>query len=233
MWPFSLTKANEPAILVGQEQKAMHTILIADDHPVFRRGLREVVEESQRFRVISEVGDGRAALDKIRELRPAAAVLDIEMPELDGLEVLKQAQGWPSAPRFVVLSMHNSYVKEALEAGASGYVLKENAVDEVTECLITVMSGRRYVGQGTGMELKGKESRPADPLSTLTPTERRIVKLVGEVKTSREIADILCVSLRTVQNHRARACSKLGLEGSQALLRFALSLNPQEEQKTE
>lgn len=202
----------------------MNTILIADDHPVFRRGLREVVEESRRFRVIAEVGDGRAALEEIRALRPDGAVLDIAMPELDGLEVVKQAQGWPMAPRFVMLSMYGSYAEAAFEAGASGYVLKENAVDEVTECLTTVMSGERYVGQGAGVELHGRAPKRADPLSELTETERRIVKLVGEVKTSRDIADILCVSVRTVQNHRARACSKLGLEGPQALLRFSVSL---------
>lgn len=201
----------------------MHTILIADDHPVFRRGLREVLEEGNRYSVIGEVGDGLAALREIRERRPHAVVLDISMPELDGLEVMRQAKTWPEAPLFVVLSMYSDFVEAALEAGAAGYILKENAVDEVHDCLSAVMAGRPYVGQGTDVILDGKRTERADPLSVLTPTERRVVKLVGEVKTSREIAEILCVSIRTVQNHRARACAKLGLEGSQSLLRFALS----------
>ncbi|MGE0321059.1 MAG: response regulator [Polyangiaceae bacterium] len=197
-------------------------VLIADDHPIFRRGLREVLEEDVGFRVVAEAQDGVEALRALRELRPDIAVLDIAMPECDGLEVLTESQGWPDAPRVVLLSVFDKYVERAFELGASGYVLKEDAELELVQCLVAVASGERYVSS-TLIESAGPQgqSDAPHPLDQLTETERRVLKLLAEFKTSREIAELLSVSFRTVQNHRASAVRKLGLGGAQALLRYA------------
>ncbi len=197
-------------------------MVIADDHPIFRRGLREVLAEDTGFEVVAEAQDGPEALARLRELRPELAVLDIAMPGCDGLEVLTESQGWPEAPRIVLLSVFDKYVERAFELGATGYVLKEDAELELVQCLKAVVRGERYVSS-TLMHSGGPqgESGASHPLDQLTETERRVLKLLAEFKTSKEIAQLLSVSYRTVQNHRAAAVRKLGLSGAQALLRYA------------
>jgi DNA-binding NarL/FixJ family response regulator len=197
-------------------------VLIADDHPIVRRGLREVLDRGG-FEVVAEVGGGLEALAALRSLRPAIAVLDISMPGIDGLEVLAQARTWPDPPAIVLLTMHAEYAQRALDAGAAGYVLKENAEDEILACLKAVAAGRRFVSSGIPWQpAAGGAIAVVGPLEALTATERRILRLLAGFKTSREIAEVLCVSPRTVQNHRANMCAKLGLEGPKALLQFAL-----------
>jgi DNA-binding NarL/FixJ family response regulator len=195
----------------------MCSLVIANDHPLFRRGLRDVIEEDGSVRVVAEVGDGRAALEALRTLRPALAVIDIAMPELDGLELLRAVRRWHERPAIVMLTMYDDHWEQAFDLGAPGYLLKESAVDEVMSCLEAVASGRRFASEGLSAGASDQGS-----LAMLTAAERRVLKLIGELKTSREIAALLSVSHRTVQNHRQNACRKLGLSGSQALLRFAL-----------
>ena len=198
-------------------------VLIADDHPIFRRGLRDLVDRHGRFRVVAEAETGLAALAALRESRPAIAVLDVSMPGLDGLDVLAQAQTWPDPPAIVLLTLHDQYVQRALDGGAAGYVLKENAEEEILECLTTVVAGQRYVSRAISWQpAAGRGQQVTGPLATLTAAELRILRLLAKFKTSREIAEILCVSSRTVQNHRANVCAKLGLKGPKALLQFAL-----------
>lgn len=201
-------------------------VLIADDHPIFRRGLREVLEAHKRFQVIAEAGDGAAALQLIREHRPTLAVLDLAMPEADGFDVLAQASRWPDAPAFVLLTMYDerAYCRRAFELGALGYLLKENAEDELVQCLKAVASGRQYIGSGMPWRAAsdGTLVEAPNPMESLTPAERRVLKLVAECKSSRQIAKLLNVSIRTVDNHRAHITQKLGLSGPNALLRFAL-----------
>ncbi len=194
------------------------TVVIADDHPIFRRGLREAVEAGG-FQVVAEAGDGLTALAALRKLRPALAVLDVSMPSVDGLDVLAQTRTWPDPPGVVLLTMHDKYVDRALELGARGYLLKENAEDELVACLREVARGGSYLGQG----VTPRGAVPAGPLAALTPTERRILKLLGDLKTSKQIGELMCISHRTVQNHCANMSAKLGLRGSKALLRFALA----------
>ena len=201
-----------------------HAVLVADDHPLFRRGVREAIEEHARFTVIAEASNGVEALALIKKHRPAVVVLDIAMPELDGLEVLQKTQSWYQAPRIVVLSMHDDYADRAMRLGARGYILKENAEDDLVRCLDAVLDGGRFVSPEIGWmpDDNPGADRVVGPLAQLTDAERRILKLIAELKTSREIGKLLCVSHRTVQNHRGNMCNKLGLSGSKALLRFAL-----------
>lgn len=199
------------------------TVLIADDHPIFRRGLQQVIDEHPEFRVVAEVSDGTQALDGLRRHRPDLAVLDISMPELDGIEVLTQSQTWPDPPRVVLMTMYDDYVDRAMHLGARGYLLKERATDELIECLRRVRAGERFTSEGIDWQ-PGDDAggATATELAALTATERRVLRLLADFKTSREIGEIMCVSHRTVQNHRANMCNKLGLKGSKALLQFAL-----------
>jgi DNA-binding NarL/FixJ family response regulator len=199
-------------------------VLVADDHPIFRRGLRDVIDAHPGFRVVAEAGDGAEALRLLRETRPAIAVLDVSMPRVDGLEVLAQVAGWPERPATVLLTMHDDYAERAFQLGALGYLLKEHAVDELCACLDAIAIGRRFTGAGLPWQVGGGgDLEPASPLAALTATERRVLRLLADFKSSREIAEILSISHRTVQNHRANMCAKLGLGGAQALLRFAVA----------
>ncbi len=195
------------------------TVLLADDHPIFRRGLATVLEEAGHYDVVAQAGDGRSALEQCRALCPDFAVLDIGMPEMNGLDVLGALAEDTSTTRVVLLTMYDEYVSRAVELGARGYVLKDRAEMELLDCLARVAAGDVFVSSSIA-EPRGAGS--ADDLATLTPTERRVLALVGEFQTSREIGEQLGISFRTVQNHRARAADKLGLSGANALLRFAL-----------
>jgi two-component system, NarL family, response regulator DegU len=206
------------------------TILVADDHPIFRKGLVDVIVAEAGLRVVAQAEDGYAALAAIRKLKPSVAVLDLEMPKMDGLEVARAIRdGGPPVP-LIFLTMHNheEAVNDALEAGISGYVLKDSAATEVVASIRSVVAGRPYLSPGISSHLLGRwkradsMARTQPGIACLTPTERRIMQLIAEYRTSKEIADVLCLSPRTVENHRANICSKLELHGSHALIRFAV-----------
>ncbi|HNQ87690.1 MAG TPA: response regulator transcription factor [Verrucomicrobiota bacterium] len=205
-------------------------ICIVDDHPIVRQGLRQALESDPRLQVIGEAGDGAAALDVIRSLRPDVAVVDIEMPHSDGLCLARALEALrPSVP-VLILSMHKepAIVNAALDAGAKGYLLKENAVAEVVNAVKAIAAGECYLCPGvSGLLLQRRrhaESLQSQQpgLNRLTPTERRVLRLIAENLTSRQIARQLFVSIRTVETHRANICSKLGLHGFHPLLQFAL-----------
>jgi DNA-binding NarL/FixJ family response regulator len=199
------------------------TVLIADDHPIFRRGLRAVIEADPLLEVTAEASGGREALELLRGRKAHLAVLDIEMPDLDGLEVLAQSRTWPDPPAVVMLTMHDEYLERAFGLGALGYLLKENAADEVVTCLHAVARGERFISAGLGWRARpdgGVERLGA--LAALSPSERRVLKLLAELRSAAEIAKILSISPRTVQNHCAHMCTKLELRGPKALLKFAL-----------
>jgi DNA-binding NarL/FixJ family response regulator len=206
------------------------TVLIADDHPIFRKGLSQVVAAEPGLRVLAETDNGVAALRRIRELRPRVAIVDLEMPQLDGLGVARAVRDQNLPVQIVFLTMHNDEdaVNSALEAGISGYILKDSAVDDVVAAIRSVVAGRPYLSPGISLHLVGRWrktetlARSQPGVADLTPTERRVMGLIAEYKTSKEIADVLCVSPRTVENHRANICSKLELRGSHALIRFAV-----------
>lgn len=206
------------------------TILLADDHPVFRRGLRMIIATDPQFNVLDEAADGAQALARIRELRPDVALLDINMPQQSGIEVARAMQHERLATRVVFLTMHRDEAtfNTALDLGAAGYLLKESAIEEIVACLKAVAAGEKFVSPQLSTFLINRGGRVRawqahkPTLNDLTPTELRVIKLISEQKTTREIAELLCISPRTVERHRENMCTKLELHGSNALLKFAL-----------
>ena len=195
-----------------------NTVLIVDDHPIVRRGLREVLEETGRFEVVAEVDNGDEAIEWCLAKPPTFVLLDIAMPGRSGLSVLEALEPDSAPPHFVLLTMYDEYLDRAIELGARGYVLKDRAELEIVTCLDRVGVGKVYVSAPGGED----HSHGLDQLTELTSAERRVLSLLAEFKTSRQIGEALGVSHRTVQNQRARAAEKLGLRGTNALLRFAI-----------
>lgn len=200
-------------------------VLIADDHPLFRRGVRDLLDATGKYHCIEAEG-GYEALDKIKKEAIDIAVLDLSMPLVDGFQVLSQAASEPNAPYFVILTLHNDtrLVERAFDLGASAYLLKEYAEDELLKCLSTVYANQRYLSHSIANNPSGNTTIKEEQYSHLTVSEQHIVKLVGEYKTSREIAEELGISIRTVQNHRHNIAVKLNLNGRHALLHFAVEL---------
>ena len=206
-------------------------IVMADDHPIVRKGLRAGIEEDPLLRVLAEAGDGQSALEQITALQPDVAVLDINMPRLDGFAVARALAARELKTAVIFLTLHNEedIFHAAIDAGARGFILKDSATQEICAAIHAVAAGRIYVSSAmTGYLLnpRGRSSAtPQDaPLAQLSPSERRIMDLIGEGLSSKEIGDVLKIHYRTVENHRTNICRKLNLEGANALLRFALSL---------
>jgi DNA-binding NarL/FixJ family response regulator len=208
----------------------MITLIIADDHPVFRRGLIQVLESDPALRISAEVGNGEEALAAIERHQPDIAVLDIDMPKMNGLEVMKALKKRQLSVSVIVLTMYDEerMFNKALDLGVMGYVLKESAVSDILQSVKTVASGKHFISPSIS-DFLVRRSRGQVPnvgvhgtLSDLTPSERRILRLISENKTSKEIAEELSISIHTVENHRAHICDKLNITGNNALLRFAL-----------
>lgn len=205
------------------------TVLIADDHPLFLSGVRRVIEGVPSLEVVAEAGDGEKALAGIEALKPDLAILDIRMPGLSGLRVAREIQRRQLSTDVILLTMYDDeeIFNEALDLGVMGYISKESAVDDVAAAIRSVVQGHRYISPSL-MDLAlqrrvGKSSWSKSPLlSTLSPSELRILGLIAESMTSREIADALCISPRTVENHRAHISAKLGIHGCYSLLKFAM-----------
>jgi DNA-binding NarL/FixJ family response regulator len=205
-------------------------VVIADDHPVFRHGLQQVVEKQADMQVVEAVGSGGAALEAIRRHAPDVAVLDVSMPGLGGFEVAKQAAQEGLRTRLMFLTMHDEPVlfERAMAIGVKGYVLKDAALSEIVQAVRTIAMGRTYLSPELSEYLVKRSfpsrraaSEPASPLAILNERERHILRLIGESKTSKEIAETLGLNYRTVENQRAAISQKLGLQGSHALVKFA------------
>ena len=207
----------------------MRTILIADDHPIFRKGLAEVISSGSEYSVIAECGDGVSALRMIKELKPDVALLDIQMPKLTGFEVLKAVNEAQLTTNVIFLTMHSeeNIFEKAMDLGAKGYLLKESVTDDILLCLKNVLAGRFYVSGSISdylirLTTKLKAGNERTGLQKLTSTEMKVLKLIAEKLSSKEIAERLFVSVRTVENHRNNICIKLDLHGANALLPFAI-----------
>jgi len=205
------------------------TILMADDHPTFRGGLRQIIAEQPDLRLVHEAGDGETALRLARELKPAVAILDLDMPKLSGLEVAAAIQRERLPVRIIILTMHREedMFNEALDLGILGYVLKDSAAEDILQCIRAVAAGQHYLSPAISGFLVNRNTRAetlrrARPgLADLTPAERRILRLIAQSKTSKEIADELNLSTRTVENHRFNIGAKLSLRGVHSLVKFA------------
>ncbi|MGH9762372.1 MAG: response regulator [Blastocatellia bacterium] len=204
-------------------------ILIADDHALLRQGLRQVIESVAGLTVVAEAENGRRALENAGDLRPDIVLLDVDMPEVDGIDAARAIRKLDSPPEIIFLTVHREpdLLNEALAIGAKGYVLKDSAISDIVAAIHAVAGGNAYTSPAITSYLVERKARPSASDSTgiesLTPTEKRILSLIADYKTSKQIAAELFISHRTVQTHRTNICQKLQLEGSHALMKFALT----------
>src|ERR1044072_5037320 len=187
-------------------------IIIADDHPIFRRGLRGIIEGQADLNVVAEADNGETALSLIKEHEPDVVVLDVDMPGKDGFETVKSIMQQDLGVGVIFLTMHNSesIFNAALDLGVKGYVLKDSALPEITDSIRAVAAGKNYISPPLSTYLVNRAGRTESlaaqtpGISGLTPAERNILKLIAAEKTSRQIADELFISIRTVDRHRAK-----------------------------
>ena len=205
------------------------SLLIADDHPLLRAGLRQVIATDPYIEIVAEAADGATALQLLTTHQPNVAVLDIEMPNLTGFALLRELRAQRLSTAVVFLTMYHDeeMFNEALDLGAVGYVLKDSATTDITGAIHAAASGQPYISPAISSYLFNRATRSTTlvqqvpHLNDLTPTERRVLKLIAENMTSKEIAVEFYISYRTVENHRANICQKLNLKGSHSLLKFA------------
>lgn len=206
----------------------MTTAIIADDHEIVRRGLRAVLESEGACRVVAEAADGLSAAQLVEKHKPQILVLDLNMPRLHGMEVLRQTRASSPQTRVIVLSMHNDepYVIESLRGGAMAYILKGSESREILQALKEVLAGRRFLSATLSEwainALAAKPADDSDPLHTLTQRERTVVQLAAEGHSNAEIAEKLFISPRTAETHRTNLLRKLGLQTQTDLVRFAI-----------
>lgn len=200
-------------------------ILLADDHPIFRKGLKEILSDIGDIESITEAADGMEAYHKILSTQPDIAILDLQMPHLTGLNVAQKILSEKNSTKFIILTMHKEkqYYEEAMSIGVSGYLLKDNAILEIISALVAVSNGKEYIGSGIDSLIGTESINPAkELLKELSPTEKIVVKLISENKSTSEIAKLLFISPNTVENHRSNIIKKLKIEGKNALLQFSL-----------
>ena len=198
-------------------------ILLADDHPVLRAGLRSVLSREPDLQIVAEEGDGTAALASLLALKPDVAVLDIQMPGLSGLEVARRLGD--SRTAIVLLSLHREEqdVQSALDAGVLGYVVKDDLTADLVQAIRAAGRGDMYISpRVSGSLVRALRREPAQATSSLTPRERDVLKLLAEGLRSKDIADRLALSPKTVEGHRAALMEKLDIHSVAGLVKYAL-----------
>ncbi len=199
-------------------------ILLADDHEIFRQGLRALLER-QGFHVAGEAGDGHAAIQMATQLTPDVAVVDLAMPLLNGLDAAREITRVSPRTRTILLTMHaeDPYVTRALQAGIRGYVLKTQAAEDLVQAIREVNRGAVYLSPGVSETVVeaylAKRDIPPDPL---TPREHQVLQLIAEGKTTKEVAALLGVSVKTAESHRMRIMAKLNIHETAGLVRYAV-----------
>ncbi len=205
-------------------------IVIADDHTVVRDGLRYVLEAQPGMAVVGVAANGREAVQRVQELNPDVVIMDIAMPELNGIEATAQICAAASPAAVLILSMFatSEHIYRALQAGARGYLVKESAIDEVVEAVRVVHGGRRYLSHKITEEVlddyirQRRASETGSPIESLSGREREVLQLVVEGKSSAEIAEMIHLSPKTVETYRSRMMAKLGVNDVAGLVKFAI-----------
>lgn len=204
-------------------------IVVADDHPIVRQGLKTLLEAEPDFCVVGEAADGRQAIDLTERLKPDLLILDLKMFGFDGLETARQVRQRSPRTRILILSMYanEAYVTEALRNGAAGYVLKDTDINNLIQAVRDVLAGQRYLSPPISdlvieAYLRKSKDGSLDLYDTLTARERQVLQLTAEGSTNAKIAARLSISPRTVETHRAHLMRKLGLESHTELLRYCL-----------
>jgi two-component system response regulator NreC len=206
------------------------SLVLGDDHTLFRHGLRRILEDNPEWTVVAEVGDGREAVRQCVELKPDVAVLDVAMPVFNGIDAAQQITRQAVGTRVLVVSMHSEdvYVARALQAGATGYMLKDCAADELVKAVASVAEGQPYFSPAIVRVMLEDYVRRAgggsvvDRYDTLSAREREVFQLVAEARTTKEIAELLSISAATVETHRARIMQKLDIHNAAELVLYAV-----------
>ncbi len=213
-----------------KNKKKIVSIFIADDHAIMRKGLRDLIEAEVDFEVCGEAGNGADALKKIEELIPDIVLSDIDMPVMSGIEMARLIKSKKLPCKVIILTMHSdeSFFSAAIDAGARGYVLKDGTVTDIVNAVHAVKEGKHYISPILStftisrMQEHSVTHADVSNISLLTQTERKILRLISQDKTTKEIAEELFVSHRTIDSHRSHISAKLQLQGQNALLRFAI-----------
>jgi DNA-binding NarL/FixJ family response regulator len=207
-------------------------VLLVDDHTIFRQGLRRLLDEDARFKVVAEANDGREALDLVKAHKPAVVLMDLTMPGLSGLEATRRLRKASPDTNVLILSVHadEEYVARAFESGAIGYVLKDVRASELFAAVESAADGRRYLSPAVSdmvvneyLRLRKDRSESESPFQVLTEREREILRLLTEGKSSKGIAAELNVSPKTIETHRANIMRKLDIHNIADLVRYAIS----------
>jgi DNA-binding NarL/FixJ family response regulator len=209
-------------------------ILIIDDHPLFREGLKSIVERDSRFKVVGEAGTGKQGLRMALKLKPDLAVVDISLPDINGIQVTTEMQSSLPKTKIMIVSMHSKidYIAEGFQAGATGYVAKDSASDRLIQGIESVLKGEFFLDSSIShqvveklMKFPVKEAKITDAdYGSLTPREQEVMRLLAEGSSPKGIAEKLCISPKTVENHRANIMKKLDIHSTMELVRYAARL---------
>ncbi len=200
-------------------------VLLADDHTIVRQGLKLILAAQPDFEVVGEAANGREAAELAEKLRPDIVLMDVQMPELNGIEATRRMVAANSRVKVLVLSMHKEalYVREVLKAGARGYILKDAIDTELLSAMRSVARGDGYISPGVSSALlTDYREQSSNPLDTLSTREREVLQLIAEGKTNKEVATKLNLSVYTVDSHRGKIMEKLNLHSAGELVRFAM-----------
>jgi len=210
------------------------TVLIVDDHPLFREGLKSLIGSHAGFEVVGEAKSGKDAIKKAKKLRPDLIVMDLSLPDQSGIDVTRTIRSMLPETHIMILSMHSriDYITKAFQAGACGYVVKESATERLVECLKAISKGDYFLDSSLSqkvvknlMESSEKEANITDAgYKTLTPREQQITRLLAEGLSTKDIAEQLFISPKTVENHRSNIMNKLDLHSTMELVRYAAKL---------
>ena len=209
-------------------------MIIVDDHPLFREGIKTIITQSGKFEIISESGSGQDGLEKSTQFKPDLVLLDISLPDESGIEVARKIRSQLPRTRVIILSMHSriDYIVEAFQAGATGYVVKESAAERLGQALEAVAAGEYFLDSSISHEVvaklmnsPAKEAKVSDAgYGQLTAREQEIMRMLAEGASKSNIADTLCISIKTVENHRANIMRKLNIHSAMELVRYAARL---------
>jgi len=211
------------------QKKSRYKIIIVDDHPIVRKGLAQLINQEQDLTVIGEAEDAQSALDLLKKIRPDLAIIDISLKGIDGIELIKKIKERYQYIPMLVVSMHDEslFAERALRAGAKGYIMKQEAIEKMMEAIRKVIGGELYISERVSANIvkrfiDGKEVQKNSPIEILSDRELEVFNLIGQGYRTRQIADMLHVSVKTVESYRANIKEKLNLKNATELLKHAV-----------